>query len=136
MNWMYKGEPMLEMPTNCIGFVYLITDHKNNMLYVGKKLAITTRKLPPLKGKKNKRHKRIDTDWQTYWGSSDKLTAQRVLDGAQHFSREILHLCANKNTMSYLECKEQFDRNVLMDDQYYNGIIHCRVSARGLDGII
>jgi len=32
--------------------------------------------------------------------------------------------------MAYLETKEQFDREVLFRDDYYNGIIHCRINQR------
>ena len=31
--------------------------------------------------------------------------------------------------MSYLEAKEQFDREVLLKDDYYNGIINCRIGG-------
>ena len=29
----------------------------------------------------------------------------------------------------YKEAKEQFDRDVLLSDDYYNGIINCRIGA-------
>ena len=31
--------------------------------------------------------------------------------------------------MSYLEAKEQFDREVLLTNEYYNGIINVRVGS-------
>jgi hypothetical protein len=31
--------------------------------------------------------------------------------------------------LSYLEAKEQFDREVLLSDEYYNGIINVRVGS-------
>ena len=31
--------------------------------------------------------------------------------------------------MSYIEAREQFDRRVLETDEYYNGIINCRVGG-------
>jgi hypothetical protein len=31
--------------------------------------------------------------------------------------------------LSYLEAKEQFDRKVLLTDEYYNGIINVRVGS-------
>ena len=136
MTWHYLNQTQIvtTVPSGMIGFVYLIHDLPNDMLYVGKKLAITTKKMPPLKGKKNKRLSRIQTDWQDYYGSSQRLNDMINAFGQDQFTRTILHWCPNKNTMSYLEAREQFDRNVLHDARYYNGIIHCRVSARGLDG--
>jgi len=50
-------------------------------------------------------------------------------NGINQYKREILHLCNNKGTMSYLEAKEQFDRNVLLTDEYYNGIINCKIHS-------
>lgn len=130
--WHYLDEPFTETPEEYAGFVYLISDLNNDMLYVGKKLFWTTTKLKPLKGKKNKRHRRAASDWQDYYGSSERLTEMVNAFGKEEFYREILHLCENKNTLSYLEAKEQFDRDVLLDDRYYNGIINCRVNSRGL----
>ncbi len=34
--------------------------------------------------------------------------------------------------MSYLEAKEQFDREVLLKDDYYNGIINVRIGSSKL----
>ena len=131
-NWYYNDHPVTEIPSDMVGFVYLIHDYANDMWYVGKKLAITTRKKPPLKGRTNKRHVRVETDWRSYWGSNLALIAAVKQHGPQRFRRDILHWCRNKNQMAYLETKEQFDRRVLHDDTYYNGIIHCRITGRGL----
>ena len=37
--WLYNNEQINELPENCVGFVYLITNLTNNRKYVGKKLA-------------------------------------------------------------------------------------------------
>jgi len=131
--WMYRNNPYTSPPEECAGFVYLIHNLALNKLYVGKKLFWTVKKLPPLKGKKNKRHKRVQTDWRDYWGSNTQLQQDVQQLGAHNFRREIIHLCANKNQMSYYETLEQFNREVLLHDNYYNGIINCRVTNRGLD---
>jgi hypothetical protein len=49
--------------------------------------------------------------------------------GEENFTREILHYCQSKGMLSYLEAKEQFDREVLLSDDYYNGIINVRVGS-------
>lgn len=130
--WYYQDKQFTETPDEYEGFVYLIHDLMNDRLYIGKKLFWTTTKLKPLKGRKNKRHRRTATDWQEYYGSNDQLKEMVAAFGPDHFYREILHLCPNRNTMNYLEAREQFDRNVLFDDRYYNGIINCRITRRGL----
>ena len=51
-DWVYQGKTVNELPKNCEAFVYLITNKKNGMKYVGKKLAKFKTTKPPLKGKK------------------------------------------------------------------------------------
>lgn len=126
--WLYNGSEFTsEMIGDYTGFVYIITDLSNNKKYVGKKLFQSKRKLPPLKGKTRKRTKIIESDWMDYFGSSEEVKLMVEEKGAANFKREILHLCNTKGEMSYLEAKEQFDRNVLLSDEYYNGIINCKI---------
>ena len=129
MQWTYNGEKIEELPDNIEGFVYLITNTTNNRKYIGKKLAKFKKTRPPLKGKKNKRRSKIESDWRDYWGSSDHLIADVEKLGEDKFTREILYMCESRGLMSYLEAKEQFDRRVLETDDYYNGIINVRVGG-------
>ena len=129
MQWTYNGTPVTELPADCEGFVYLITNLTNDRKYVGKKLAKFKKTRPPLKGKKNKRREKVESDWQEYWGSSDHLKDDVASLGADNFTREILYFCNSRGLMSYLEAKEQFDRRVLETDDYYNGIINVRVGG-------
>ena len=129
MHWTYEGKEIDELPEDCEGFVYLITNLKNNRKYVGKKLAKFKKTRPPLKGRKNKRREKVESDWRDYWGSSDHLLEDVKQLGEDKFTREILHYCESKGVLSYLEAKEQFDRRVLETDEYYNGIINVRVGS-------
>jgi hypothetical protein len=127
--WTHKGKLVETLPDDCEGFVYLITNLTNDRKYVGKKLARFKVTRPPLKGKKNKRRSSKESDWKTYWGSSDHLNADVASLGEDNFTREILHYCQSRGMLSYLEAKEQFDREVLLSDEYYNGIINVRVGS-------
>ena len=127
--WTYNKEVVNELPADCEGFVYLITNLTNNKKYIGKKLARFKTTKPPLKGKKNKRRGTKESDWRDYWGSSDHLNADVLTFGAENFTREILHYCPSRGVLSYMEAKEQFDRRVLETDEYYNGIINVRVGS-------
>lgn len=116
-----------EMIGEYVGFVYIITDLTNSKMYVGKKLFSSKRTLPPLKGKTRKRKVIKESDWMSYYGSSEELMTLVESNGPESFKREILHLCHSRGEMSYLEAKEQFDREVLLSDDYYNGIINCKI---------
>ena len=129
MEWTYQGALVDEMPEGVIGFVYLITNSQNNKKYIGKKLAQFKKTRPPLKGKKRKRRSTVESDWRTYWGSSDNLNNDVAEFGKENFTREILYYCTARSELSYLEAKEQFDREVLLSDEYYNGIINVRVGG-------
>ena len=126
--WYYGGKEFTsEMIGDYIGFVYVITDLSNNKKYVGKKLFMSKRRLPPLKGKTRKRTVIKESDWMDYFGSSEEVKQLVEELGPKNFHREILHLCESKGVMSYLEAKEQFDRDVLLSEEYYNGIINCKI---------
>ena len=130
--WHYQGKEFTsDMIEEYVGFVYIITD-QNEKSYVGKKLFQSTRRLPPLKGKTRKRKKVIESDWKTYFGSSDEVKALVEEHGADSFRREILHLCSSKGVMSYLEAKEQFLRDVLLREDYYNEFIGCKIHSKHL----
>ena len=132
MQWTYRGEEVEELPSDCEGFVYLITNLTNNRKYIGKKLAKFKTSKPPLKGKINKRRGYRESDWRDYWGSSDHLNADVLKLGKENFTREILHYCPSRGVASYLEAREQFERRVLETDEYYNGIINVRVGGSKL----
>lgn len=129
MSWLYKHQPVEEIPEGYIGFVYIITNKTNGKKYIGKKLAQFKRTKPPLKGKKLKRRSTVESDWREYWGSSERLQADVDQLGPDNFTREILYYCTSKAEMSYIEAREQFDRRVLETDEYYNGIINVRVGG-------
>ena len=132
MTWQYQAQPFTNAPEEYQGFVYLITNTSNGRKYIGKKNLWSILKRKPLKGKSNRRHSRIETDWQGYYGSSKTLSADIEKLEPHTITREILHLCANKTEMAYWETKLQFDLNVLYDDSYYNEFISCRINASGL----
>lgn len=125
--WTYQNKDVEELPEDCEAFVYLITNTTNNRKYIGKKLAKRKVTRPPLKGKKNKRRSTKESDWRTYWGSSEHLKNDVNELGEDKFIREILYYCPSKGSAGYLEAREQFVRNVLASDEYYNGIINVRI---------
>ena len=109
------------------GFIYRITNQTNGKIYFGKKQIKRTKKLKPLKGKKNKRHFEIESDWKVYTSSSNDVNEDIVLHGKDKFKFEIIKFCDSKFELAYYEAKIQFDNNVLIKEGFYNGIINCRI---------
>lgn len=115
MSWQYNGEIFTDVPKGMEGFVYIITNLTNNKKYIGKKHFWTRQK-----DRKTGRRKTLESDWQNYFGSCDELNEDVKTLGREHFLREILYLCPHKKSMSYYETYEQFNRNVLLSEDYYN----------------
>lgn len=140
--WKYQNEIVEELPEDCVGFVYLITNTANNRKYVGKKLAKfskTTYKTVQLKNGTKKRKKikgKVTSDWITYYGSSNELNKDIESLGKEVFTREILYYCKSKAECSYVEAREQFTRRVLESDDYYNNNIMCRIHGSHIKGKI
>ena len=105
------------------GYVYRITNLVSGHDYIGRKYFNTVRKLKPLKGFKRKRKVTKETDWQEYWGSSKRLLEDIEKLGKANFKREIICLCETRGDTNYMEAKIQFDEEVLLNPNNYNGII-------------
>ena len=134
MTWYYKDKIFTsEMIEDYVGFVYQITDKTNDKKYIGKKGLISKRRLPPLKGKKRRRIKIIETEWQDYYGSSETVKMLVEEYGTERFHREMVRLCKRKAEMSYYEAKLQFDTDcILKPDEYYNEFIGCKINRKHL----
>ena len=115
MTWKYNSVDFTDVPKGMEGFVYIITNLISNKKYIGKKHFWTRQK-----NRKTGRRKTEESDWQNYFGSCDELKEDVKLLGKENFIREILYLCPHKKSMSYYETYEQFNRNVLMSEDYYN----------------
>lgn len=140
MTWLYQNQLVDQLPEDCVGFVYLITNTTNGRMYIGKKLAKfskTTQKTVKLKNgskKKKKIRTKVDSDWRDYYGSSPELTKDVEQLGTDKFQREILYYCKSKAECSYIEAREQFTRKVLESKDYYNGHIQVRVHGSHIIG--
>jgi hypothetical protein len=130
MTWKYNNQDFIEIPKGMEGFVYLITNLTNHKKYIGKKHFWTRQK-----DRKTGRRKTKESDWIDYWGSCDELKEDVKELGKDKFSREILYLCPHKKSMSYYETYEQFIRNVLMSEEYYNTNVEGKFFSSEVDRI-
>jgi len=138
--WLYQGvewePPEALMYDDVYGFVYLITNNKDQRKYVGKKFFWSQKTLPITKKRKRRKRLKVESDWRTYWGSNKHLIADIEEHGTEDFTREILHLCKTKGDCAYMEAKEQFAREVLLTEEYYNGIIACKIGGQTVKNLI
>jgi len=96
------------------GFVYLITTPEGQK-YIGRKYFWSIRKV---KGKS--RRQRSESDWKTYYGSSDVLKAKIKESDKKFFRREIISLHSTKGDVNVTEVRLQFIMNVLEDESFIN----------------
>ena len=111
------GLPPEEELENYVGFVYIIKNIKTQKSYIGQKKLWRIKKLKPLKGKKNKRHFTVLSDYKTYWGSNEYLNEDVLKFGEKYFERRIIKMCTSKAEMNYWETWHQFNADVL-------GVVH------------
>ena len=115
MTWKYNSIDFTDVPKGMEGFVYIITNLTNNKKYIGKKHFWTRQK-----DRKTGRRKTKESDWQNYPSSCDLLKEDIKNLGEDKFLKEILHLCPHKKSMSFYETMEQYKRDVIFRDDYYN----------------
>jgi len=131
--WIHQGTPLESCDvTDYQGMVYLIRCEENGKQYIGKKFFWSVRKLPPLKGKKRKRTKKVESDWKDYYGSSNALKEDIMQYGHVRFSRFVLELCYTKTQCAYYELKHQVDSEAIISENYYNDFIGGKINGRHL----
>ena len=130
--WYYNNELYDTTPEDFQGFVYEITELDTNKKYIGKKNFWKPKTLPITKKRKRRVRTRTESDWKQYYGSSNEVCKLVEEYGTEKFRREILRLCKTKGEMSYHEAKLQFEKDVLLSDEYYNNFIGCKIHSKHL----
>ena len=136
MTWHYNGkvyDPAYEdIPNDVLGFVYIITDKETGEKYVGQKRMRQPKVLPIPKSRKRRVRSVVESDWRSYYSSNGVIKENAMAGHTERYQRDILRFGATKGDLNYLESKEQFDREVLLDDTYLNGIINCKIHKKHL----
>ena len=141
MPWIYQGqnfEPAELKPEVNVGFVYLIENLVDGRKYIGKKLFFFRgfKKVTLKNGKKKRKRILIESDWKTYYGSSNDLSADVKLHGEDKFKRTILHLCESRSECSYLEAKEQIMQDAILNKNFYNCFISLKLNRKCLKRLL
>ena len=129
--WLYEEKELTEVPEPYIGFVYCITNLLNGKKYIGKKNFYSIRRVKQ-KNRKNKKKVKNVSDWQLYFGSNAVLNTDVQNYGSFHFKREILRLCKSKAELGYFETKIIFERDAILDNNYYNEWVSCKINKKHL----
>ena len=117
--WTFDGMPFGSGDIDkYYGFVYLIITPEGKK-YIGRKYFWSVRKV---KGKS--RRQRSESDWKTYYGSSDVLKELIKNSDKNLFKREIISLHTTKGDVNIAEVRVQFVLNVLEDDSFLNDNIN------------
>jgi hypothetical protein len=119
----------IHLHEDVFGFIYEITNNINGKKYIGKKQCVRKIKRKPLKGKTRNRIEHKESDWKSYTSSSKELNEDILKYGKENFEFRILKTCGSKWELGYEEIKEQIKQNVLLKDEYYNGIINVRIGT-------
>lgn len=130
--WKYEGKDFESTDIDSsYGFVYQITSPEGKK-YIGKKFFWKSKILPKTKTRKRRQRTLVESDWKSYYGSSDLLAADIETIGKDKFTRVILRLCATKGECSYYETKEQLLTDALLSEDYYNSYVGCKIHRKHL----
>ena len=112
-HWIYEGKTATTPDKDKEGFVYLITNEKTGMKYIGRKAYF----------KRVKKKKTTESNWRTYTGSSIALNKDIKELGIKNFSFKILDECMMRSELNLLEVEYQVYHNVVRDITFYNQVV-------------
>lgn len=130
--WLYEGKEF-QYSDEWYGFVYLIENLENGRKYIGRKF-LTKAATKTVKGKRKKF--RVESDWADYYGSSPALKEDVEKYGTEKFRRTILKLCKSRGECSYWETKLIFQHDAILDDQYYNSWVSCKIQSSHVKNLL
>lgn len=125
MTWLFEDKEF-EYDDQWYGFIYLIENITNGKKYIGRKFL--TKAGYKTVNKKRKKI-RVESDWADYYGSSPALAKDIEIYGKDNFKRTILRLCKSRGECNYWEAKLIFETDAVLDGNYYNNWISCKVQA-------
>ncbi len=132
MSWLYEDKEFTDVE-DYYGFIYLIENMVNGKKYIGRKF-LTKAGYKTVKGKRKKI--RVESDWRDYYGSSNSLKEDIDLYGKDSFRRTILRLCKSRGECNYFETKYIFDNDAILDPNFYNSWVSCKIQASHVKALL
>jgi len=99
-------------PDEWFGFIYRIVELDTGREYIGKK-QFTKLKRQVVKGRKNRRHVRSQSDWKSYTSSSTHLNESINVKGKENYIFRIESLHKTKASLHYAEIVAHVSEDVL-----------------------
>lgn len=130
--WLYEDKEFV-LDGDWYGFVYLIENLLNGRKYIGRKY-LTKAGYKTVKGKRKKI--RVESDWDDYYGSSSALKEDIDQYGKDNFRRTILRLCKSRGECNYFETKYIFDHDAILDPNFYNTWVSCKIQASHVKALL
>ena len=123
------------------GYIYMTSFLDVNRQYIGKKNFFHTQNkklgkkesaaLPTARGRKPTKKTIVkESDWKTYYGSSDEI--KKI--PKDQLKRYLVRLCTSSKELTYYETKYQFTYGVLEDTKWINDNIQGRFFRKDLIG--
>ena len=99
-------------PDEWFGFIYRIIEKSTGREYIGKK-QFTKTKRKRIKGRKNRKHIKSESNWKEYTSSSEHINAAIALNGIENYQFIIQSLHKTKGSLHYAEVRAQVLEDVL-----------------------
>ena len=123
------------------GYIYITAHLETGRQYIGKKNFFHTQNkklgkkesaaLPTARGRKPTKKTIVkESDWKTYYGSSDEI--KKI--PKDQLKRYLVRLCTSSKELTYYETKYQFTYGVLEDTKWINDNIQGRFFRKDLIG--
>lgn len=131
--WLYNGKEFTSDDIGSyFGFVYMLTNLETGVRYIGKKNFYSVRKDRKKSSTKRKKRIKKESDWKSYYSSSDSVKFLVKTKGEDLFKREILLLCKSQGELNYSETKYLFKYDVLESNNFYNDNILGRYFSKNI----
>ncbi len=112
------------------GFVYHIIEKDTGMIYIGSTVFWNKRTLKPLKGKRNKRHKLVESKWREY-NTSSPIMQEKLEKNPDNYKKICVRPC---KSVSEKKCYEIFTILEYLFlygwDKVYNENVNVRTRVR------